>query len=60
VVLGSVVSPGEKWTPQLLLDRIGRYRDLGVTATGLSVDGRSRREWCDNAERVGAEVIAKI
>jgi len=60
VVLGSITAPGEKWTPAMLIDRIGRYRDLGVTAAGLSVEGKTRREWCDNAERVGADVIAKI
>lgn len=60
VVLGSVVAPGENCTPAMLIDRIGRYRELGVTAAGLSVEGRTRREWCDNAERIGAEVIAKI
>jgi probable F420-dependent oxidoreductase len=60
VVLGSIVSPGEKWTAQVLLDRIGRYRELGVTAAGISVDGDTRGAWCENAERLGVDVIAKI
>jgi hypothetical protein len=60
VVLGSIVAPGEKCTAPMLLDRIGRYRELGVTAAGISIDGETRGAWCDNAERLGADVIAKI
>jgi hypothetical protein len=29
-------------------------------ATGMNVDGRTRAEYCDNIERFGAEVIAKV
>jgi probable F420-dependent oxidoreductase len=60
IVLGSVVRPDEQWTPQVLIDRIGRYRDLGVSAVAVSVAGRTRREWCDNAAFIGAEVIEKL
>jgi probable F420-dependent oxidoreductase len=60
VVLGGVNVPGEKLSGQELLDRIEEYRALGVSAAGISVDGRTRAEWCDNAERIGAEVIAKV
>jgi probable F420-dependent oxidoreductase len=60
VVLGGVNAPGEKLSSQELVDRISQYRELGVTATGMTVEGRTRAEFCDNAERLGAEVIAKI
>lgn len=60
IVLGGIVKPYEQWTPPMLIDRIGRFHDLGVTAVGVSVSGRTRREWCDNAEFIGAEVIAKL
>ena len=60
IVLGGVNAPGEKPSTQELVDRISQYRELGVTATGMTVDGRTRAEFCDNAERLGAEVIAKI
>ena len=60
VVLGGVNAPGESLSDQEMLDRIGAYRELGVTAAGVTVTGRTRSEFCDNAERVGAEIIAKI
>lgn len=43
-----------------LVDRLGRYAELGVTAVGVTMEGRTSAEWCDNAERFGAEVIAKL
>jgi probable F420-dependent oxidoreductase len=60
VVLGGLNAPGEKVSTQEMVDRIGAYRELGVTAAGVTVEGRTRAEFCDNAERMGAEVIAKI
>jgi probable F420-dependent oxidoreductase len=60
VVLGSITAPGEQLSAQEIIDRTARYRELGVTTAGISVDGRTRAEWCDNAERIGAEVIAKL
>jgi hypothetical protein len=60
VVLGGITSTGEKFTNQQLLDRLGRFRELGVGAAALGVEGRTRQEWCDNAEQLGAEVIAKL
>lgn len=60
VALGGVNSPGEILSNQQILDRIGRYRELGVTTVGVTVKGRTRAEFCDNAERIGEEVIARI
>jgi probable F420-dependent oxidoreductase len=60
VVLGSITVPGEQRTTQMLVDRICRYRELGVSAAGVHIDGRTRREWCDNVECFGDEVIARI
>jgi hypothetical protein len=60
VVLGSIVAPDEERSTQLFIDRIGEYRELGVTAAGMSITGRTRAEWCDNALRFGEDVIAKI
>jgi hypothetical protein len=33
---------------------------MGVIATGMSITGRTRSEFCDNVERFGADVIAKF
>ena len=60
VVLGSIVAPDEERSTQLFMDRIGLYRELGIAAAGMSITGRTRAEWCDNAQRFGEDVIAKI
>ena len=60
IVLGSVTAPGEKLSTQEYIDRVNMYRELGVSAAGLSVNGRTRAEWCDNAQRLGEDVISKL
>ena len=60
IVLASITKVGEVWNPHAILDAIGRFKDLGVTTVAGNVDGNTRQEWCDNAERFGAEVIAKV
>ena len=59
VVLGGVNRPGEILSDQEIVDRISAYAELGVTTAAVTVKGRDRAEWCDNAERIGAGVIAK-
>jgi alkanesulfonate monooxygenase SsuD/methylene tetrahydromethanopterin reductase-like flavin-dependent oxidoreductase (luciferase family) len=60
VVLSGLLYPGEQWTPASLLDRIGRFADVGVTEASVNMEGASTAEWCDNAERFGADVISKL
>lgn len=60
IVLGGLTAPGEKVDNQVLIDRIGRYAEMGVTTAAITVNGRTRAEFCDQAERIGAEIIAKI
>lgn len=60
VFLASITQPGEEWAPQKLIDRIGQYKEMGIAGAAVSIDGRTRAEWCDNAARVGADVIAKL
>jgi probable F420-dependent oxidoreductase len=60
VVLSGLTYPGEKWTADSLLEKIGRYAEIGVSEGAVSVEGRTRAEWCDNAERFGADVLSKI
>lgn len=57
---GSLARPGEKLSPQEAIDRAGRFTEMGVIATGMSITGRTRAEFCDSVERFGAEVIAKV
>jgi probable F420-dependent oxidoreductase len=42
------------------LEKICRLRELGVSAITVDIAGQTRAEWCDRAERFGAEVIAKL
>jgi NADP-dependent 3-hydroxy acid dehydrogenase YdfG len=44
---------------QQLVDASGRHAELGVVAAGVSVEGESVGEWCDNAEKMGEQVVAK-
>lgn len=59
VVLGAVNAPGEVLSSQQILDRIGTFGELGVSAVAMSVNGRTRAEWCDNAQKIGEEIIAR-
>jgi hypothetical protein len=60
VILSSLTSPGEKLHPEALIERIARYKALGITGAALHIDGKTRAEWCDNVERCGAQVLAKL
>ena len=60
VILSSLTSPGEKLHPEALIERISRYQEMGITGAALHIDGKTRAEWCDNVERCGAEVLAKL
>jgi probable F420-dependent oxidoreductase len=60
VILSSLTSPGERPSAQELIDKIGRYRELGISGAALHIDGTTCAEWCDNAERCGAQVLAKL
>jgi probable F420-dependent oxidoreductase len=57
---GSSLTHGESWTPQFMVDRAARFAEMGVSAAGMSIEGRTRAEWCDNAEAFGEAVIAKL
>ena len=60
VAIGSIVKPGESWTPEMVIDRAGRFAELGLVAAGMNIEGRTRAEWCDNVEAFGDAVIAKL
>lgn len=60
VFLASVVQPGEKLSAQEMLDRIGQYQEMGVIGAAVNFSGKTRSEWCDQAEQFAADVLAKI
>jgi len=60
VVLSGLVAPGEPWTPDSLLEKIGRFSDIGVAEAAVNLEGETRAEWCDSADRFGETVLAKL
>lgn len=60
VIVAGITTPGDKYATQQLVDRLSHLRELGVAGAAINVDGHTRREWCDNAERLGEAVIAKL
>jgi probable F420-dependent oxidoreductase len=60
VVLGGIDSIGKDLHAQALLERIGKLQELGVSATAVNILASTRREWCDRAERFGAEVLSRL
>ena len=60
IFLGSIRQPGEPRDAQLILDKLGRYRDLGISGAATHIEGDTLNEWCDNAEWFGREVLAKL
>lgn len=60
VVLGSIIAPGSKPSPAQLLDTIGEYRALGVSGAAVHIPGRTRSEWCDNAQAFAENVLRKL
>jgi probable F420-dependent oxidoreductase len=60
LVLGGLNRPGERLEPAAMIDRIGRYKELGITTAGANLDAPTLTEWCDRAEWYAAEVLAKI
>jgi probable F420-dependent oxidoreductase len=60
IVLSSITSTGEKLNGAALIDKIGRLRAMGVSGAAVHVEGETRAEWCDQAERMGADVLAKL
>ena len=60
VFLGSVRRPGEEKNPQILLDKLSMYRELGVSGAVCNVEGASLDAWEEDAQWLGEEVIAKL
>lgn len=60
IVLGSVNRPGERLSPQQVIDRIGVYSELGVSTAAATLDARTAAEWSDKADQYRAEVLAKL
>ena len=60
VILGSISSIGKDLPAEELIERIGKLGEMGISGTAVNFLASSRAEWCDHAERFGAEVLAKL
>lgn len=60
IVVAGLTAVDEHWDAGPLLERIHRLAALGVSAVAVQISGRTRREWCDEAERFGREVIVRL
>jgi probable F420-dependent oxidoreductase len=60
VVLGSFDTGGGGFNAQALVDKAGALFETGVSGVCATLSGETPAEWSDNAERYGAEVIAKL
>jgi probable F420-dependent oxidoreductase len=60
IVLGSIISPGEKPSPAELIDKIGHLEAMGVSGAAVSVSASTRAEWCDKAAQLASDVLAKL
>jgi alkanesulfonate monooxygenase SsuD/methylene tetrahydromethanopterin reductase-like flavin-dependent oxidoreductase (luciferase family) len=60
IILSSISSLSEKDNAAAIIDKIGKLQALGVSGAAVHIGGRTRAEWCDNAERFAAEVLSKL
>lgn len=60
VILGSLSPVGKQFNPEALLDRLGKLGELGIVGAAVHIQASTRAEWCDHAERFGADVLAKL
>jgi len=60
IVVSSITSTGGKLSAAALIDKIGRLRAMGVSGAAVHIEGSTRAEWCEHAERFGTDVLAKL
>jgi probable F420-dependent oxidoreductase len=60
IVLSSISSLNRNDDAAAMIDKIGELRELGAVGAAVHIVGRTRTEWCDKAERFGADVLAKL
>lgn len=58
--LASINSGSETPSPAQLVERIAHFAEMGVSGCAVNVPGRTRGEWCDNAQRFAEDVLAKV
>jgi len=61
-VISGAVGTFDKKTMDVaaFVERIGKMRAIGVSGASVNVHAKTRREWCDQAEWFGTEVLPKV
>ena len=60
IVLGNLSSFDRNTNTAAIVDRIGKLREMGISGCDVHMLAKTRTEWCDYAERFGAEVLSKL
>ncbi|TVV73351.1 LLM class F420-dependent oxidoreductase [Sphingomonas solaris] len=60
VELAGWTDGGAPPSTQAMIDTLGRYAAMGVTAMGVHFGGDSRTEWTDQVARFGEDVIGRL
>jgi probable F420-dependent oxidoreductase len=49
----AIETPGGRgeWSAAMMVDRLGKLHELGVSGVSIGIDGKTRTEWWRNAER---------
>jgi len=60
IVASPPEAPASDASASELIDAFSSLKELGVTWVSARVSGTTRSEWCDNAQRFGEDVVAKM
>jgi probable F420-dependent oxidoreductase len=60
LILSSISALSGTVDAAAVIDKIGELEALGAAGAAVHIEGKTRAEWCDNAARFGADVLAKL
>lgn len=60
IITASLTSVGEAWNPEAVREKIGRMKEAGISGCAAHIEGMTRHEWCENAQRFDEEILARI
>jgi probable F420-dependent oxidoreductase len=60
IILSSISSLSGNENAAAMIDKIGELQALGASGAAVHIAGKTRAEWCENAQRFGTDVLAKI
>jgi probable F420-dependent oxidoreductase len=60
IILSSISSLYDKTSAASMIDKIEELRGLGASGAAVHMEGRTRAEWCDNAEWFASNVLTKV